>query len=172
MQIAVTGGSKLAGAIVERFNATSIRVEQPVDKTQYDIFVNCAHVGFEQTRLLEDWFWAWHDDKNKLIINISSRAGLPNLSKGYMYAAQKASLDHMTDNLIYNCENKQCRITTVGLGMLEETSSSLTYDEVCDMLDYILQLPTHIEIPRLYLQHADNYIQIQKEKANRYAKDT
>lgn len=170
MQIAVTGSSKLAGAIVDKFSATSIRVEQSVDKSNFDVFINCAHVGFEQTVLLHDWFSAWHNDKNKLIINISSRAGLSNISKGYMYAAQKASLDHLSDNLVYNCEDKLCRITTLCLGMLEETNSSLNYNEVCDMLDYIIHMPTHIEIPKLYLQHADNYIKIQREKAERYAR--
>lgn len=168
MKIAVTGSSKLAGAIVKQLSATPIRIEQEVDKSQYDVFINCAHKDFEQTRLLEEWFSTWHNDKSKLIINISSRAGLPNLSKGYMYGAQKAALDHLSDNLIYNCEDKQCRITTIGLGMLEETDSSLTYTEVCDTLQYILNIPKHIEIPRMYIQHTDNYVTIQKEKAKRY----
>lgn len=167
MKIAVTGSSKLAGAIVDRFSATSIRVEDSVDKTQFDVFINCAHVGFEQTMLLEDWFWAWHDT-DKLIINISSRAGLPNLSKGYLYAAQKASLDHLSDNLTYNCKHKKCRITTLGLGMIEENYSSLTYKEICDTIEYVVGLPGHIEIPRMYIQHKDNYLTVQEEKAKRY----
>jgi NAD(P)-dependent dehydrogenase (short-subunit alcohol dehydrogenase family) len=166
--IAVTGSTKLAGSIVDRFKATSIRVEQEVDKSKFDIFINCAHVGFEQTRLLEEWFKEWSADKTKLIINISSRAGLPNLTKGHMYGAQKAALDHMADNITYNCDYKQCRITTIGLGMLVEDYSSVTYSEVCDTLEYVIGLPPHIEIPRLYLQHADNYTQVQKEKAKRY----
>ena len=104
MRIAVTGSTKLAGAIVQQLSATSIRIEEDVDKSEFDVFINCAHVGFEQTRLLQEWFNAWSDDNTKLIINISSRAGLPNLSKGYTYGAQKAALDHMTDNLTYNCD--------------------------------------------------------------------
>ena len=37
--IAVTGSTKLAGSIVDRFKATSIRVEQEVDKSKFDIFI-------------------------------------------------------------------------------------------------------------------------------------
>jgi NAD(P)-dependent dehydrogenase (short-subunit alcohol dehydrogenase family) len=168
MQIAVTGSSKLAGAIIKEFEATPIRIEQDVDKNKFDVFINCAHVGFQQTVLLEDWFHAWSHDYSKLIINISSRAGLPNLSKGYMYAAQKASLEHMADNLMYNCAEKNCRMTTLCLGMLEETDSSLSYAEVCDMLFYLMSVPEHLEIPKVYLQHADNYLEVQQEKARRY----
>ena len=85
-----------------------------------------------------------------------------------MYGAQKSALDHMADNITYNCDYKRCRISTIGLGMLVEDYSSLSYKEVCDMLEYVLNTPTHIEIPRLYIQHADNYTQVQSEKAARY----
>ena len=168
MRIAVTGSSKLAGSIVDRFDADPIRVEQTVNKDEYDVFINNAHIDFEQTRLLEEWFQAWREDSNKLIINISSRAGLPNLSKGYLYGAQKAALDHLADNLTYN-SNKKCRITTIGLGMLEDTMPSVTYTEVCDMIEYVLKMPVHLEIPKLYLQHAHNYQDIQERKKSRYA---
>jgi len=70
MRIAVTGSSKLAGSIVDRFDADPIRVEQTVNKDEYDVFINNAHIDFEQTRLLEEWFRAWREDSNKLIINI------------------------------------------------------------------------------------------------------
>lgn len=167
MRIAVTGSSKLAGAIVERFKADPVRVEQPLDYQDYDVFINNAHVGFCQTELLEKWFTAWKDDSSKLIINISSRAALPNLSKGYLYAAQKASLDHLADNLTYNSE-KQCRITTINLGMIEDVLPSLKYEEVCDLLQYVINSPKHLEIPRIFFQHACNYKHIQKEKEDRY----
>lgn len=167
MRIAVTGSSKLAGAIVDRFKADSLRVESVVDKSNYDVFINNAHVEFKQCDLLQDWFDEWRYDDTKLIINISSRAGLPNLSKGYMYAAQKAALDHLADNLVYN-SNKLCRITTINLGMLEDPLSSITYTEVCDMIEYVINLPRHLEMPRVFLQHADNYQNVQHLKKSRY----
>ncbi len=167
MRIAVTGSSKLAGAIAKKFKADTLRVEQQVNFADYDVFINNAHVNFCQTDLLYRWFGVWKNDPGKLIVNISSRAGLPNLSKGYLYAAQKASLDHLTDNLVYNSD-KKCRITTLCLGMLEDELPSLRYNEVCDLLQYIIYMPSHLEIPKIYFQHSYNYKQVQKEKENRY----
>lgn len=167
MKIAVTGSSKLAGAFVRRFGCDPIRVNHTsLDKSHYDVLINNAHVGFEQTYILESWFAEWRY-QDKLIINISSRAGLSNLSKGYMYAAQKAALDHMADNLVYNSD-KICRITTIGLGLLEDDLPSVSYYEVCDLVEYILSMPKHLEIPRVYLQHAQNYQSVQQRKAYRY----
>ena len=167
MRIAVTGSSKLAGAIVDTFQANSIRIEDDVDKSLYDVFINNAHVGFCQTNLLYEWFEAWRDDPSKLIINISSRAGLPNLSKGYLYAAQKAALDHLADNLTYNSD-KKCRITTINLGMLEDELPSLRHIEVCRTIKDLIELSPHIEMPRVVLQHSHNYQDIQQQKKVRY----
>lgn len=167
MKIAITGSSNLAGEIIKSFGADSYRVEDKIDKTKYDVFINNAHVGFQQCFLLEEWFYAWIDDPTKLIINISSRAGLPNLSKGYVYAAQKAALDHLTDNLVYNSD-KKCRITTINLGMLEDDLPSITYKEVCNLIDYILKMPMHLEVPRIFLQNSTNYKKVQHLKSFRY----
>jgi len=167
MRIAVTGSSKLAGSIVEAFNATSIRIEQDINYNDFDIFINCAHVGFEQCNLLYNWFSAWRYDDSKFIINVSSRAGLPNLSKGYLYGAQKAALDHLADNLTYNSD-KKCKITTLCLGMLEDELPSLKYSEVSKVINYLLNQPKNIEVPRMYLQHLHNYQEIQQLKESRY----
>lgn len=167
MRVAVTGSTKLAGSIVERFGAKPLRVDDNVDFGDYDVFINNAHVGFSQAELLQKWFNAWRYDENKLIINISSRAGLPNLSKGYMYGAQKAALDHLSDNLMYNSD-KKCRITTVNLGMLQDELPSVSYKEVCDLLQYVIEMPKHLEIPRVFLQHSCNYQEVQERKKVRY----
>jgi len=151
---------------MNRFGAHQVRFEEPAYES-YDVFINNAHIDFEQPRQLMKWFNLWRNDESKLIINISSRAGLPNLSKGYMYAAQKAALDHMADNLVYNTD-KKCRITTIGLGMLESNLPSVKYIEVCDLIEYILSMPRHLEIPRVYLQHAHNYKDVQKMKEPLY----
>lgn len=168
MRIAVTGNSKLAATIKDRFNAISFRIEEQIDKSDYDVFINNAHVEFKQCDLLYDWYKEWRYDKSKLIINISSRAGLPNLSKGFLYASQKAALDHLSDNLTYNSD-KLCRITTINLGMLEDSLPSVSYKETCDLIEYILKLPKHLEIPRVFLQNSHNYKEIQalKEISNK-----
>ena len=81
MKIAVTGSSKLANCI----QGNKIRVEFGADWSQYDVFVNNAHVEWEQCRLLEEVYEVWKDDETKTIVNISSRAHQPNISKGYKY---------------------------------------------------------------------------------------
>ena len=167
MRIAVTGSSKLAGAIVNKFKADSLRIESKVNKFDYDVFINNAHKDYKQCDLLYEWYQEWKLDSSKLIINISSRAGLPNLSKGYMYGSQKAALDHLADNLTFNSD-KKCRITTVSLGMLEDELPSVKYSEVCNLLEYIIYSPSHLEINKILFQHTENYRKIQKLKEIRY----
>lgn len=166
MKIAITGSSKLAKSIIDRLDATPIRLEDSIDKNNYDVFINNAHIGYSQANLLQEWFDDWHDDEDKLIINISSRAAFPNLSKGYMYAAQKAALDHLADNLTYN-SYKKCRITTLNLGWLVDDEWSISYDDVCNTIDFVLNQPKHIEIPRLAIQHSHNYLEVQEKKARK-----
>lgn len=165
MKIAITGSSKLAGAIADKFDAECIRLEQNVDHSKYDIFINCAHQDFEQTKLLMKWFESWRNDSSKIIVNISSRAAEPNISKGHMYAAQKASMEHLANNLMFNSD-KQCRIVTLSLGLLEHEYDlpSVKYTEVCDVLEYIFGLPEHLEISRIMLQNSANYRSLQEEK--------
>ena len=58
-----------------------------------DIFINCAHVDFEQVNLLEEAVQARGNDENFTIVNISSRAARPNISPDKLYASQ-AALNH------------------------------------------------------------------------------
>ena len=138
MKIAITGSSGLAAKISNVLNKTnfetggklfsieSVRIEDNLDPEMYDVFINLAHVDFVQVDLLYKFYEAWKDDNEKYILNISSRASKSNISKGYIYAAQKAALNHLSDNLVYN-SNKQCRITTLNLGLLEHALLSLKY---------------------------------------------
>ena len=117
MKILITGRSVLASLLHERLiSTTSCRIEDilrgEVVLDEYDVFINYAHVGFKQVELLEYVFNEWKNDTSKLIINISSRAAQPNISSGYMYAAQKAALNHYAANLTYNCIGKQCITST------------------------------------------------------------
>ena len=162
-KILVTGSTRLAGSVIEHFQADSYRVEDTIPFEDYDVFINNAHVGFEQCALFSKCLDVWKYDSTKLIINISSRAAYPNLSKGVMYAAQKAALDHMSDNLVFNSD-KRCRITTLNLGLLNDDLPSLTYLEVCDMMRYIIELPEHLDIPKIGFQHVHNYQDIQHQK--------
>ena len=81
-----------------------------------------------------------------------------------MYATQKASLNFLTDNLVYNSD-KQCRITTINLGLLNHDDlPSLTHEEVANAVKYLIDLPQHIEIPEMTLQNSANYQEVQSDK--------
>jgi len=175
MRALITGKTKLAGAIMsalhekivyKKIDIESTRVDADIPWKYFDIFINCAHVDFKQTELLNECYHEWKDDTTKLIINISSRAAKPNISKGYLYAAQKAALNHLADNLVYNSD-RRCGIVTLNLGLLEHPEvPSLTYDEVIDAIKEIIfywytDRPTSTEIT---LQHRENYRENQKLK--------
>jgi len=176
MQIAITGSTGLAGEISKVLNQThfetgeklfdvnSVRLEDDIDPSLYQVFINLAHIDFVQVNLLYKFYESWKDNNEKYILNISSRASKSNISKGYIYAAQKAALNHLSDNLVYN-SNKKCRITTLNLGLLEHALPSLKYKEVAELVKYLLLLPKHIEVPDLTMQNATNYIELQERKA-------
>ena len=175
MRALITGKTKLAGAIMSELNGKiayqkiemeSTRVDADIPWKYFDIFINCAHVDFKQTELLNECYHEWKNDSTKLIINISSRAAKPNISKGYLYAAQKAALNHLADNLVYNSV-RRCGIVTLNLGLLEHPEvPSLSYDQVIDTIKEVIfywytNRPTSTEIT---LQHRDNYVENQKLK--------
>lgn len=175
MKVAITGSTGLAGNIKKVIEATpycgeshsvhAFRTNSHIDFKQYDVFINCANVGFDQIQLLEDCFRFFKDHKKKTIVNISSRAHQPNISKGYMYAAQKAALTHYANNLVYNNAQKQCRIMTIHLGLLNHpTLPSLEYNEVSSFILRHLTWDSHLEIPEVTLQHSYNYTELQKAK--------
>jgi len=179
MKIAITGTTGLAAAIAGALQDHTISTPRVEDITMngihwwgfdynnsnhVDVLINHAHRGFRQTEILMHAYEAWKHDKTKYIINISSRASQPNISKGYMYATQKASLNFLTNTLVYNSD-KQCRITTINLGLLNnEDLPSLTHEEVADAVKYLIDLPQHIEIPEMTLQNSANYQEVQSDK--------
>ena len=175
MKALITGKSKLAGAIISRLHDTivykkleieSCRVEAEIPWKHFDIFINNASVGFSQTDLLNEAFSEWRHDSNKLIINIGLRAGRPNISKGYLYGAQKAALNHLADNLNYNSDRK-CGIITLNLGLVEHVEiPSLTYDEVVDCIENLIVdwYSGRAVMTNLTLEHRENYIEVQQYK--------
>ena len=175
MKVVITGSTGLAKNIKAVIEATpyigvshtvdAVRVEDSIDWNDYDVFINCAHVDFEQVELLQECFEAFKRHKEKSIVNISSRAHQPNISKGYKYAAQKAALNHLSNNLVYNNIEKQCRIMTVNLGLLNHpTLPSLDYNEVSGFILRHLTWDSHLELPEVTLQHSANYLAVQHQK--------
>jgi NADP-dependent 3-hydroxy acid dehydrogenase YdfG len=178
MKVTITGSSGLAKVIGDTIASghlygtthlvSHVRVEDILDCNwvweENDVFINCAHVGFTQTELLMQAYNAWKNDSNKTIINISSRASQPNISKGYLYAAQKASLNHLSNNLVYNSD-KKCRITTLNLGLLNHPDlPSISHNEVAGWIYNHCTFSKYIDIPEMTFQHAENYQSVQRDK--------
>lgn len=179
MKIAITGSTGLAAAIagaLQDHKISTPRIDDIImngtnfwgfdydNSNHVDVLINHAHRDFDQTKILDIAYRSWKNDKSKYIINISSRASKPNISKGYMYATQKASLNFLTDTLVYNSD-KLCRITTINLGLLNHDDlPSLTHKEVADAVEFLIDMPRHIEIPEITIQHSTNYQEVQSDK--------
>ena len=181
MKIAITGTTGLAKAIAGALQDHTIQTPRVEDITMnglywygfdydnpnhVDVLINHAHRGFRQTEILMHAYEAWKKDSTKYIINIGSRAYQPNISKGYMYATQKASLNHLANNLVYNSD-KQCRITTINLGLLNDKDlPSVTHDEVADVIRWLIRMAefTELEVPEITLQNRANYQDVQSDK--------
>ena len=186
MKVAITGSSGLAKNIKDTLESTpyqgdTIQVSTPriddilmndvnwwgfdYDNTNHiDVLINFAHRDFDQTKVLEIAHRAWKEDKTKFIINFSSRASQPNISKGHMYAAEKASLNHLSSNLTYNSE-RQYKLTTLNLGLLNhEDLPSLTWQSVSGLVYYLITSYPDIEIPEATIQAFANYQDVQSDK--------
>ena len=181
MKVAITGSSGLAKNIKDTLEATpyrgdTIEVSTPriedilMNDTrwwgfeQVDVLINFAHQDFDQTKILEITHRAWKNDSTKQIINFSSRASQPNISKGHMYASQKSSLNHLSNNLTYNSDKKY-KCTTLNLGLLQnEDIPSLQWSSVSSVVYYLITSYPDIEIPELTIQAFANYQEVQSDK--------
>lgn len=133
-----------------------------------DVFINNANYRFSQAEILAALFEQWRHDPSKHIVNISSRAGQPNISRGYLYAAQKAALDHLANNLVFNSD-KTCRITTVALGLVRDGNPhAISYREAAESVIDLIEVPEHVEITHLAVQHRANYQWVQAEKLKKH----
>ena len=166
MKIAITGSTGLAKAIagaLQDHEVIHCRIERelPLD---VDVYINNAHIGYNQVEILHHLYKEWWTKENKYIINISSRAHQPNISKGYLYASQKAALNHLSNNLIYNSD-KKCRISTINFGLLDHPElPCLTHDEAASWVKYLVNLPKEIEVPEITVHNSANYQEVQSDK--------
>ena len=182
MRIAITGSSGLAKTIKDTLEATphignTFRVD-PIrceDITMNgkncwifsgyqpaDVLINLAHQG--QSEILSIAHEAWEGEKTKYIINISSRASQPNISKGYKYASEKAQLNHLANNLQYNSK-KRYKMTTINLGLLnDENLPSVKHQDVAGLIYKLITSYPDYEIADVTLQAHANYQSVQSDK--------
>jgi len=182
MRIAITGSSGLAKTIKDTleatphigntFEVTPIRCEDITSNgtqcwvfTGYrpaDVLINLAHQ--DQSEILSIAHEAWEGEKTKYIINISSRASQPNISKGYKYASEKAQLNHLANNLQYNSK-KRYKMTTINLGLLnDENLPSVKHQDVAGLIYKLITSYPEYEIADVTLQAHANYQSVQSDK--------
>ncbi len=176
MRVAITGHTRglgrellarLPGAV--GFSRADIPIEE-VERLvaavrDFDVFINNAHSGFSQTRVLLALFECWKDTE-KTIVNIGSRSKYPNLSKGYEYSAAKAALSHASNSLRFQSE-RRCRIIDINPGLMQSDLPSLSYAEVADAVLWALSLPAHCEVGELSLWHRLPYAALSRLKDDR-----
>ena len=182
MRIAITGSSGLAKTIKDTLEATphignTFRVD-PIrceDITMNgkncwifsgyqpaDVLINLAHQ--DQSEILSIAHEAWEGEKTKYIINISSRASQPNISKGYKYASEKAQLNHLANNYQYNSK-KRYKMTTINLGLLNnENLPSVKHQDVAGLIYKLITSYPEYEIADVTLQAHANYQSVQSDK--------
>ena len=182
MRIAITGSSGLAKTIKDTLEATphignTFRVD-PIrceDITMNgrncwvfsgyqpaDVLINLAHE--DQAKILSIAHEAWEGEKTKYIINISSRASQPNISKGYKYASEKAQLNHLANNYQYNSK-KRYKMTTINLGLLnDENLPSVKHQDVAGLIYKLITSYPDYEIADVTLQAHANYQSVQSDK--------
>ena len=182
MRIAITGSSGLAKTIKDTLEATphignTFRVD-PIrceDITMNgkncwifsgyqpaDVLINLAHQG--QSEILSIAHVAWEGEKTKYIINITSRASQPNISKGYKYASEKAQLNHLANNYQYNSK-KRYKMTTINLGLLNnENLPSVKHQDVAGLIYKLITSYPEYEIADVTLQAHANYQSVQSDK--------
>ena len=182
MRIAITGSSGLAKIIKDTLEATPhigntfrvdpIRCEDITMNGRIcwvfggyepaDVLINLAHE--DQAKILSIAHEAWEGEKTKYIINISSRASQPNISKGYMYASEKAQLNHLANNLQYNSK-KRYKMTTINLGLLnDENLPSVKHQDVAGLIYKLITSYPDYEIADVTLQAHANYQSVQSDK--------
>ena len=182
MRVAITGSSGLAKIIKDTLEATPFR-GQTIDVTSIrceditmngencwiynghrpcDVLINLAHQ--DQAKILGITHRACQGEKTKYIINISSRASQPNISKGYMYASEKAQLNHLANNLQYNSK-KRYKMTTINLGLLnDENLPSVKHQDVAGLIYKLITSYPDYEIADVTLQAHANYQSVQSDK--------
>ena len=182
MRVAITGSSGLAKTIKDTLEATPFR-GQTIEVTPIrceditmnkencwiynghspcEVLINLAHQ--DQAKILGITHRAWEQEKRKYIINISSRAAQPNISKGYEYAADKAQLNHLANNLQFNSA-KRYKMTTINLGLLNDQDlPSVKHQDVAGLIHKLITSYPDYEVADITLQAHANYRGVQSDK--------
>lgn len=169
MKFLITGKKGLALALKEKIGASATCISQSDGyKIQdvlewgpkfyhYDVLINCAHNEFDQVKVLEQFYYAWKDDSNKIIVNVGSISADYNRSeftKEYEYLAykfQKQALQSVYAKLtrLANCDIKLINPGAIDTAMVEHlTCQKMDPSHVADRILWMIENP---DIKRLDL---------------------
>lgn len=148
MKVAVTGHTSGIGkACFEHFDSigfsrtTGFNINNPThiinNLQDSNVFINCAHGGFGQAVMLKAIFDEWRTQE-KHIINI----GVTKVNVRCWelvhesYSVEKLAAHAMVDQ----CQSldRDCKITNLCLGVVENYNGSITYQHIIETITYIL----------------------------------
>jgi NADP-dependent 3-hydroxy acid dehydrogenase YdfG len=142
-------------------------ISQLIDEIQpCNILINNANIygNHHQLEVLDRVYRLWQQRDN-LIINIGSRAAVPNISLNHMHSTYKAAINHYSSNVSYQDPHKVCRVTTINPGLMDRGCDwSLDYAEVVDTVLWVLSLPNTVEVNRIDLQRNIPYPCVEERK--------
>ena len=101
------------------------------------VFINCAHGGFGQAKMMKAIFDKWRNEQ-KHIINI----GVTKVSVRCWelvhesYSVEKLAAHAMVDQ----CQSleRKCRISNLCLGVVENYNGAITYNQIINTIIYII----------------------------------
>ena len=109
-----------------------------------NVFINSAHGGFGQAKMLKAIFYQWQFEE-KHIINLGvSKVDVRSWELVHeTYSVEKLASHAMCDQL-QQLERK-CRITNLCLGPVENYNGSITYENIIETILYIINRPYEIK---------------------------
>ena len=104
-----------------------------------NIFINNAHGGFGQSKMMKAIFDKWKDEKDKHIINIGvTKVNVKTWELVHeTYSVEKLAAHAMCDQ----CQSlkRECRITNLCLGVVENYKGLITYEQIIETILYIVK---------------------------------
>ncbi len=162
MRILITGTRGLAQGLMQSLESDHsvtcvsrstghdiLQIEQwGQDFLEYDMVINCAYSGLGQLFVLEYFYNAWHNNEQKHIINLGSRASYyprseQNLDQEFWpYRLHKQTLEKAWEKMV----NSACDVKLINPGPIDtdlirniENIKKMSVTEAADrMIKYIL----------------------------------
>lgn len=122
-----------------------------------DVFINHAYNGTDQSEVFKYLFKLWNG-ANKTIVNFGSSAVHEVNGLYPEYIANKKHLYNLSTELSHGIGNKNVRVINFNPSTLEsnpyfENFNKLKFSELSDILEYLINLPQHLEISEITIKN-------------------